>query len=179
MIIATPLSKREQREQQTRSAPSPLVGEGWGGGWCRERNDGATYEGIALPPPPTPPHKGEGSAPCAWRWRLLSKRSFFVPERRVGLGAQRAEHRLGVERQRGEAHPAGVLDGIGDRRRHAKRRGLAHALGPKRAVRLLGVDRFVLHHPRHVEDARNLVVGERGVGHLPRVDVHLLEHGEA
>jgi len=29
----------------------------------RRDNGGATCEGIALPPPPTPPHKGEGSPP--------------------------------------------------------------------------------------------------------------------
>src|SRR5215467_11650365 len=72
-------------EQRSRSAPSPTrpglarvasyraqvgqarlaLGEGWGGGWCSEDKDGATCEGIALPPPPTPPHKGEGSAPRA------------------------------------------------------------------------------------------------------------------
>src|SRR5262249_33892244 len=26
--------KRSQHARQTQSAPSPLVGEGWGGGWC-------------------------------------------------------------------------------------------------------------------------------------------------
>ena len=34
---------------------------GWGGG----RSYGANCIRQALPPPPTPPHKGEGSAPCA------------------------------------------------------------------------------------------------------------------
>src|SRR5262249_58415470 len=41
-----------------RCAPSPLVGEGWGGGWqccarCAKRP----------PPPLTPAHKGEGNRP--------------------------------------------------------------------------------------------------------------------
>src|SRR5262249_10197780 len=138
MIIATPPSERQQCKRQTRSPPSPLVGEGGGGGWCREMNDVATYEGIALPPPP-------------WRQRRLTEQTFIVPGRRVGLGAQRADHGFGVERKRGEAHAAGVLDGIGDRRRHTERCRLAHALGAERTVRLKGVDRLVLHHPRHVE----------------------------
>src|SRR5439155_7354876 len=43
---------------QTTHAPSPppLVGEGRGGGWCRE----APWCHIARPPPLTPPHEGEG-----------------------------------------------------------------------------------------------------------------------
>src|SRR5262249_1654983 len=45
-----------------RRAPSPLVGEGWGGGWLL---DGTSKQ--LRPPPPTPPHKGEGSAPSVWR----------------------------------------------------------------------------------------------------------------
>ena len=36
---------------------SPLVGEGWGRGVARSR---APHRHIARPPPPTPPHKGEG-----------------------------------------------------------------------------------------------------------------------
>src|SRR5713226_1640753 len=55
---------RNQRGRQTRSAPSPLVGEGWGGGW---RDRARHRHVVARPPPPTPPHKGEGSPPSAWR----------------------------------------------------------------------------------------------------------------
>src|SRR2546430_1416665 len=42
---------------RSRSAPSPLVGEGWGGG------DAVTRQRcLTQPPPPlTPPHKGEGN----------------------------------------------------------------------------------------------------------------------
>src|SRR5262249_57198077 len=50
-----------QWKQRPRSAPSPLVGEG-GEGVMRLDNDGAACEGIALPPPLSPPHKGEGNA---------------------------------------------------------------------------------------------------------------------
>src|SRR5262249_30346943 len=48
---------------RARSAPSPLVGEGWGGGR-------AVTHGRCLtprPPPLTPPHKGEGNTPSAER----------------------------------------------------------------------------------------------------------------
>src|SRR5262249_15632054 len=41
----------------------PPCGGGLGRGVMRLRVSGATCERIALPPPPTPPHKGEGSAP--------------------------------------------------------------------------------------------------------------------
>src|SRR5262249_37101324 len=58
----------DQREPQTRSAPSPLVGEGRGGGWC----DGALHRHIAGPPPLTPPHKGEGNRSCLRRWLRFS-----------------------------------------------------------------------------------------------------------
>src|SRR5262249_23478949 len=56
----------EPVQRRTRSAPSPLWG-GVGRGVMRRDNDGATCDGIALPPPPTPPHKGEGSAPSTRR----------------------------------------------------------------------------------------------------------------
>ena len=41
----------------------------------------------------------------------------FIPERLVVFGTQRAEHRLRGQRQFGEAHAHGIVDGIGDRRR--------------------------------------------------------------
>src|SRR5262249_53193911 len=41
---------------EPRATPSPLVGEGWGGGACR----GGTEVPHLPAPPPTPPHKGEG-----------------------------------------------------------------------------------------------------------------------
>src|SRR5437016_14463729 len=85
----------------------------------------------------------------------------LVLERLVLLGADRAVDGFGVERQLGEAHAAGVVDRVGDRRPAAEGRGLAHALGAERAVRLHRVHRLVLHHGRHLEDARGLVVGER------------------
>src|SRR5262245_33719548 len=81
--------------------------------------------------------------------KLMVRVILFVLERLAVFGAQRAEYRLGVERQLGQTHTAGVLDGVGDRRRHAEGRGLAHALGAVRAVRLMGGDRLVLHHLRH------------------------------
>jgi endonuclease III len=48
-------SKRKRRRQATSAAPSPLVGEGRGGGYRSATPPGAT------PPPLTPPHKGEGN----------------------------------------------------------------------------------------------------------------------
>src|SRR5712691_12365334 len=93
----------------------------------------------------------------------------LVGKRLAGLGAQRPEHGLGSERQLGDAHAAGVLDRVGDRGRHAEGRGLAHALGAERAVRLVGGDRLALQRVRYIEDARDLVVGERGIGHLAGV----------
>ena len=47
----------EQLERQTQSAPSPLWGRAGEGG----RSYGASCVRQPLPPPPTPPHKGEGS----------------------------------------------------------------------------------------------------------------------
>src|ERR1700758_3293376 len=90
---ATPLSQPGQDGRQTRSAPSPA--------------------------------SGGGDAPssrrrCASNQRALA--SFLILERVVGLRAQRAEHGLGSERKRAEANAAGVLDGVGDRRRYAERR---------------------------------------------------------
>src|SRR5262249_41606151 len=51
----------ESVHQRTRSAPSPLVGEGWGGNGAY----GNASASIAPPPPLTPPHKGKGNAPSA------------------------------------------------------------------------------------------------------------------
>src|SRR5262245_27002083 len=48
--------------QLARCAPSPLVGEGWGGGGAGEHR-GPT----SGPPPLTPPHKGEGNRPSLLR----------------------------------------------------------------------------------------------------------------
>ena len=47
-----------------------------------------------------------------------------VLQRLAGLLAQRAEHRLGIERQVHQPHADRVVDGVGDRRRHAEGRGL-------------------------------------------------------
>ncbi len=54
MMHHTPNSSRELERRQNHSVPSPLVGEGQGGG------DGRTLE-VGLPPTLTPPHKGEGN----------------------------------------------------------------------------------------------------------------------
>ena len=48
-----------------RCAPSPLVGEGWGGGW-RDDVHASPRANLPRPPPPTPPHKGEGSGEAAF-----------------------------------------------------------------------------------------------------------------
>src|SRR5262249_40824666 len=50
----------ESVQRRTRSAPSPLVGEGWGGGVVQRDSDGATCEGIALPPPQPLPTRERG-----------------------------------------------------------------------------------------------------------------------
>src|ERR1043166_545817 len=69
----------------------------------------------------------------------------LVLERLVLFGADRAVDRLRVERQLGDADAAGVVDRVGDRRAAAEGRGLAHALGAERAVRLHRLDAPVLH----------------------------------
>src|SRR5439155_23975303 len=61
--------------RQSRYAPPPLGGEGWGGGWfVRQRG-----RRKLRPPPPTPPHKGEGSAPSVRRCSA-SNTNKYVPE---------------------------------------------------------------------------------------------------
>ncbi len=50
------------RQPQTRSAPSPPCGGGMGRGVMPLANAGTS---ISRPPPPAPPHKGEGSIPSA------------------------------------------------------------------------------------------------------------------
>src|SRR5215469_10707309 len=61
-------------------AGKPAAGWGRGGEarcrWCHLRK-------IARPPPPTPPHKGEGSTPSMWRQcasklNLLERSGFYV-----------------------------------------------------------------------------------------------------
>src|SRR5712691_4455907 len=71
--------------------------------------------------------------------RVIVRPQLLVSQRLVVLGAQRAEHGLGVERKLHQAHPAGILDGIGDRRRYAEGGGLADAFGAERTVRLVGL----------------------------------------
>src|SRR5262245_37152240 len=44
----------------------PPCGGGLGRGVMRCDDGGAACERIALPPPLTPPHKGEGNTPSAW-----------------------------------------------------------------------------------------------------------------
>src|SRR5262249_36586639 len=63
VVFDTVPVKWNECERQTQSAPSPLVGEGWGGGGAC----GNVSAPISRPPPPPPPlpHKGEGSAPSA------------------------------------------------------------------------------------------------------------------
>ena len=60
--------KGSECKRQTRSAPYPLAGEGWGGGWCSKDDDCVDGAQTARPPPPTPPHKGEGGTPSARRY---------------------------------------------------------------------------------------------------------------
>src|SRR6266545_435656 len=49
-----------QRKRQTRSVPSPLVGEGWGGGWCSETPVAPPANHCATPTPnPSPQGGGE------------------------------------------------------------------------------------------------------------------------
>ena len=62
-------------EPQVRSAPSPLVGEGWGGGSELSR------ELRQQTPTPTPPHKGEGSTPGLLRALTSPRRSPKPPRR--------------------------------------------------------------------------------------------------
>ena len=49
----------------------PPCGGGLGRGVMRVKLGSASREGIALPPPLTPPHKGEGNAPSLRSERML------------------------------------------------------------------------------------------------------------
>ena len=99
-------------------------------------------------------------------------------QRLVGVGAQRAEHGFGLERQLGEAHADRILDRVGDRRRHAEGRDLPDPLGAERAVLWCTSTGSLSMMRRHVEQPGDLVVGERALVTWPPRD-HLLEHGEA
>src|SRR5262245_64506592 len=84
-------------KRQTRSAPSPLAGEGWGGGWCSKDDDCVDGEQTARPPPPTPPHKGEGSTPSARRYagstryeQVLAEGARKAARRRAALACELA-----------------------------------------------------------------------------------------
>src|SRR5262245_55552733 len=58
VVFDTVPVKWNEYERQTQSAPSPLVGEGWGGGWCVWQCQCAD---LATPTPtPTPPPQGGG-----------------------------------------------------------------------------------------------------------------------
>src|SRR5262245_12001877 len=61
----------------------PPCGGGLGRGVMRRDNGGATCEGIALPPPPTPPHKGEGSAASAGRYFGPRTKEFALRPRHI------------------------------------------------------------------------------------------------
>src|SRR4051794_40661056 len=61
----------------------------------------------------------------------------IVLERVAGLGTDRAEHRLRIERQLREADADGVVDCIRHGRRNAEHRAFTDALSTERAVRLL------------------------------------------
>src|SRR4051812_2226064 len=50
-------------------APSPLVGEGWGGGWLPTQNS-------RYPPPCPSPSRGEGTL---WRWQRTTSASASHP----------------------------------------------------------------------------------------------------
>src|SRR5215813_9714538 len=66
---------------QTRCAPSPLVGEGWGGGWLLSREFGQQQP----PPPLTPPHKGEGNRPSVCRRCTSNSPGSFAQRRADAL----------------------------------------------------------------------------------------------
>src|SRR5260370_13396727 len=87
--------------------------------WGRAGEGGDTYINVAAmisrPPPPTPPHKGEGSAPRARSRRAsTSSKRALVREQRVPKGQQTVKveslHRLygapilDAPRERGQAH---------------------------------------------------------------------------
>src|SRR5262249_8761234 len=100
-------------------------------------------------------------------------------QRHALRGAQRPKDGLGSDRQRREPTADLVLVCVRNRGRHRNRATLTYSLGAERTGALFGLDRLVDDQWRDVEQARNLVVGERGVGHLPGIEFHLLLHGEA
>src|SRR6476646_4280571 len=90
-----------------------------------------------------------------------------------------AKDALSIERHLRQPHPDRVVDGIRDGRRRAEGGDLADALGAKWAVGLFVIQIDILHHLRYIVEPGNLVIGERRIGHLAAVEMHLLEHREA
>src|SRR5262245_65193607 len=96
----------------------------------------------------------------------------------VRSGAQRAINRFGGEWQFGEPDADGVSYGVRDGGGGPERAGFTDTLGAVWAIVLRRIDRFIDHDGRQIEDARDLVVGERCIGHLPGLELHFFLHGE-
>ena len=95
------------------------------------------------------------------------------------MRTQTAIYRFRRQWQAGQPHANRIIDGAGDRRRHAESAALAHALGAERTRLLDHVDGFVFHSRRNIANTRDLVIGERRVGALAGVEIHALEQREA
>src|SRR4051812_40183826 len=93
--------------------------------------------------------------------------------------SQGAQHLFRGQRKRGKPHADGIVNRIGNSGRNSERSALANALGAERTAALLRHHDMVLDVRRNVVNARDLVVGERGVSDLARIKLHVLGHGEA
>src|SRR5215470_9818716 len=84
-FMTGPLERPDTRHGRAAAAPSPLVGEGWGGG----SHGGGRQCYVRRPPPPTPPHKGEGSRLAGSSRDLLLPRPHAeqVTDRKDQIGA--------------------------------------------------------------------------------------------
>src|SRR5215217_6568042 len=84
----------------------------------------------------------------------------------VSNGTERAINNLRCDRQRGDTHADGVLDGVSNRGRRPEGPRFADPFGSEGPCPLLGLDHLAYHCDWDVEKARNLVIGERGVSEL-------------
>src|ERR1700722_5020572 len=102
-----------------------------------------------------------------------------ISDRISGLEANASQHALRSQRQGGQANADRIVNRVGDRRRNAESRAFSDAFGAERSAALLGEYDVVLDVGRNIVDAGDLVIGERGVGDLTRVKLHVLEHRKA
>src|ERR1035437_8626561 len=168
-INLSPLAKNECSSHEPQQTPSPLVGEGWGGGWWRSAK-------LHHPPPPPLPTRGRGTATASAQINQKPSRSASIPLAPPLLN--RLEHAVGRHRQIVEADADGVGDGIGQRRQERGERAFARLLGAEGAVWVHALDDADFDR-RGIPDGRNTVIEHIGGEHQPIVIGGFLAHGLA